>query len=165
MSVLRSRGISPSEFDASKEDEDAHWALVSLTGGVIRKGSRDQKALLISTLRIPLSMEVPTGHRDSTDSSSVMNANPSTDNDGQRWGELTSTGSNDAELASYSTALKEYGDKLGIAPVYRVETLSTYPPHLKATMTFQGHTFEGEAKTKKQARHRAAQDACERFEI
>ena len=46
------------------------------------------------------------------------------------------------ELAPYSMARKEYGDKIGLAPAYQIETMTLYPPLFKATMTFKGFAFD-----------------------
>jgi dsRNA-specific ribonuclease len=62
-------------------------------------------------------------------------------------------------------ALKEHGDESSVAPVYHTQTLSLEPSLFRATVTFQGFTFEGKAKTKKQARHYAAKEACEYLDI
>jgi hypothetical protein len=49
----------------------------------------------------------------------------------------------------FDGALKEYGDKTGLAPAYRIDTMSLYPPLFKATVTFKGFAFEREAKDQK----------------
>ncbi|KAK4996037.1 hypothetical protein LTR66_004262 [Elasticomyces elasticus] len=57
-------------------------------------------------------------------------------------------------------ALKEHGDESNVAPDYHTQTLSIHPPSFKAPVT-----FKGTATTKKQARHYAAKEACEFFNI
>ena len=144
LKALQAQGISTSDFGGLDGEIDAYRALLSLTGAIVRKGNREQKALLISTLR------------DTAFVDSLANL---------RHISATTKGVTNAEIAPYSMALKEDGDKSSVAPVYHTQTLSLDPPLLKATVTFKGLTFEGRGRTKKQARHFAAKEACEYLEI
>ncbi len=66
--------------------------------------------------------------------------------------------------ARYTTILKELGDENGVAPKYGVETMSLDPPMFKVTVSFRDITFEGTARTKKEAKHQASRQACEHFD-
>ena len=66
-----------------------------------------------------------------------------------------------AKSAQYTMILKELGDESGVAPEYRLETLSMDPPIFKAHVSFRDMTFESTARTKKEAKHQASRQACE----
>ena len=163
LKALQARGISTSEFGDLDGKQDAYRALSSLTGAVVRKGNREQKALLISTLRDTTSMGSSSDVQDISRPSSVLTTDAG--NDTNHWGASTIEEMTNAELAPYTMALKEHGDESSITPVYHTQTVSLYPPLFKATVAFKGFTFEGKAKTKKQARHYAAKEACKYLEI
>jgi dsRNA-specific ribonuclease len=59
--------------------------------------------------------------------------------------------------------LKEHGDHTGAKPKYTSETLSLEPPFYKVLVNLNGVTGEGRATTKKQAKHQASKDACQRL--
>ncbi len=65
------------------------------------------------------------------------------------------------DLARYTMALQEHGDRHGEAPVYSYQTLSLYPPHFECAVTIQGGSYKSGAKSKKLARHLASREACE----
>jgi hypothetical protein len=159
LEALQARGISTSEFGTLNGEQDAYRALLSLTGAVVRKGNREQKALLISTLRNAASAGSSASPRGISRPSSV--AANDIGNEGQRWWSSTTPRATNAEIAPYAMALKEFGDASSAAAVYHSQRLSLDPPLFRATVTFRGFTFEGKANTKKQARHYAAKEACE----
>ncbi len=163
LEALQARGISVSEFGALNGEQDAYRALLSLTGAVVRKGNREQKALLISTLRNTASMRPSAGPRGISSPTSV--ADTDAGGEAHRWWSSTTKPVTNAEIAPYTMALKEHGDESSGTPDYHTQTLSLHPPSFKAIVTFKGLTFEGKAKTKKQARHYAAKKACEFLNI
>lgn len=67
---------------------------------------------------------------------------------------------NDRRLAYYSMALKEHGDTIGREPRYDIEPSSVHPSQFRARVSVNGCSFDGEASTKKQAKHLASQEAC-----
>lgn len=69
------------------------------------------------------------------------------------------------DLGRYSTALKEYGDKHEFVPMYHVTEMCRVPPRFRAIVTVDEAVYVGTAKTKKQARHEAAREACLEMEI
>jgi len=159
--ALQARGISISEVGGLNGEQDAYRALLSLTGAVVRKGNREQKALLISILRNTASMGPSAGPRGISSPSSV--AGTDAGGEAHRWWSSTTKPVTNAEIAPYTMALKEH--ESSVAPGYHTQTLSLHPPSFKATVTFKGFTFEGTAMTKKQARHYAAKEACEFLNI
>jgi len=161
--ALQARGISISEVGGLNGEQDAYRALLSLTGAVVRKGNREQKALLISTLRNTASMRPSAGPRGISSPTSV--ADTDAGGEAHRWWSSTTKPVTNAEIAPYTMALKEHGDESSGTPDYHTQTLSLHPPSFKAIVTFKGLTFEGKAKTKKQARHYAAKKACEFLNI
>lgn len=67
---------------------------------------------------------------------------------------------NDKRLAYYSMALKEHGDTIGREPRYDIEPSSVHPSQFRARVSVNGSIFDGEASTKKQAKHLASKEAC-----
>lgn len=66
----------------------------------------------------------------------------------------------DRQLAYYSMALKEHGDTIGREPRYDIEPSPVHPSQFRARASVNGPFFEGEASTKKQAKHLASKEAC-----
>ena len=66
----------------------------------------------------------------------------------------------DRQLAYYSMALKEHGDTIGREPRYDIEPSLVHPSQFRARVAVNGSSFEGEASTKKQAKHLASKEAC-----
>jgi hypothetical protein len=66
----------------------------------------------------------------------------------------------DRQLAYYSMALKEHGDTIGGEPRYDIEPSPVHPSQFRARVAVNGSFFEGEASTKKQAKHLASKEAC-----
>jgi len=71
----------------------------------------------------------------------------------------------DMQVAHYSMALKEYGDKVGREPRYVVERSPTHPSFFAARVDMNGSQYEGMARTKKQAQHLASRAACQAIGI
>jgi hypothetical protein len=67
----------------------------------------------------------------------------------------------DMQVAHYSMALKEYGDKIGREPRYDFEPSSTHPSFFTARVHVNGSQYEGTARKKKQAQHLASRAACQ----
>ncbi|KAK1041945.1 hypothetical protein LTR74_018571 [Friedmanniomyces endolithicus] len=74
---------------------------------------------------------------------------------------ITSYIASDVEVARYTTALKECGDRTGHKALYDISFVTLDPPHFRAEVSVQGQTFGGMATTKRQAKHLASQRACE----
>jgi hypothetical protein len=71
----------------------------------------------------------------------------------------------DMQVAHYSMALKEYGDKVGRESRYDFEPCSTHPSLFTARVHVNGSQYEGMARTKKQAQHLASRAACQAIGI
>ena len=129
-------------------------------GAIVRKGSRDQKAALLLTLR---QHAAPSESQDQ----GLGLADASR---GDWWSPpVQPSASNEklpaSSLGQYAVVLKEHGDQHGFVPEYVIQNVSTSPPKFKAIVLFQGFSFEGIARSKKQARHLAARDACNYLQI
>lgn len=66
----------------------------------------------------------------------------------------------DPELPRYTMTLKERGDVDGFEPEYDISTLSLIPPRFKAVICLGKSSYEGQASTKKRAKHLASKNAC-----
>jgi hypothetical protein len=71
----------------------------------------------------------------------------------------------DASIGKYTTALKERGDQLGIAPIYDCNKISSKPSSFRASLSFQEVRVTGEGRNGKLARHRASKLACSRLGV
>ncbi|KAK0906835.1 hypothetical protein LTR91_010576 [Friedmanniomyces endolithicus] len=78
---------------------------------------------------------------------------------------ITSNIASDVEVARYTTALKEYGDRTGHKALYDISFVTLDPPLFRAEVSVQGQTFGGIATTKRQAKHLASQRACESLSV
>lgn len=73
--------------------------------------------------------------------------------------------SNGNPMGQYTTLLKEYADSIGAGWSTTFKEITMDPPLFAAIIEFSGRTFEGRAKSKKEARHQAALKACEGLHI
>ncbi|KAK1091089.1 hypothetical protein LTR48_007005 [Friedmanniomyces endolithicus] len=71
----------------------------------------------------------------------------------------------DAEVARYTMALKEYGDRTGHKALYDISFVTLDPPLFRAEVSVQGQTFGEMATSKRQAKHLASQRACESLSV
>lgn len=137
---------------------DAPGIVMFCTGAIVRSGDRKQKAALLAILR---------QHASDRDRVDPLASQGSTrrDHEVQQHPQRISSAFENrympaTDIGRYATALKEHGDQYGFVPTYEVVELSSVPPQFQATATVEGSSFEGIAKTKKQARHEAAKKAC-----
>lgn len=80
-------------------------------------------------------------------------------------GPSSSNIASDMQVAHYSMALKEYGDKVGRESRYDFEPCSTHPSLFTAHVHVNGSQYEGMARTKKQAQYLASRAACQAIGI
>ncbi len=161
--LLRSQNIQALNLNHLQDDQDPYQALLALAGAIVRVGTREEKVKLMATLREPVV------HNRSTNpqKADALSSKPCPDS----WSgsKVKASFSNEtlskAELAPYSIALKEHGDKCNVLPEYTVQALSLYPPKFRAIVSFKDYTFEGSARTKKQAKHCAAKEACAYLDV
>lgn len=64
----------------------------------------------------------------------------------------------EADLAKYTSLLKEMGDIQGVVPQHAETMVQQTPPVWRGTAGYRGVTAVGEGKTKKEARHRASKE-------
>ena len=57
----------------------------------------------------------------------------------------------DVEVACYTMALKEYGDRTGHKALYDISFVTLDPPLFRAEVSVKGQTFGGMATSKRQA--------------
>lgn len=140
-------------------EQDAYRVMMFCIGAVVRKGDRQQKAALLAVLRRQGTVLEHSGmsHTQSDSTQSTVSVRRYPRQVEHIVDDLDMAGS---DLGRYATALKENSDKRGLLPTYDVEELSQFPPRFLAIVTLEGSTYEGTAKTKKQARHEAARKAC-----
>lgn len=134
-------------------------------GAVVRKGDRRQKAVLLTVLRqygaTSQASDFPHPRNGKARGEGSVREYPQKV---EQFVDEINTSSSD--LGRYATALKEYSDKHGMALTYRVDELSKVPPRFRAIVVVdETSTYVGTAKTKKQARHEAAKEACLEMDI
>ena len=144
--------------------DDAYQAMMIGIGHVVRRGTRDQRTVLLATIRrhTHLLMTSVAGDSDS------IGGMPERHEWESSSFQITPEGGHTASLPNlgqYATKLKEYGDQRGWVPEYVVERRSEIPPEFRAILSCQDFTFEGTSRTKKQARHQAAREACLFFKL
>jgi len=68
-------------------------------------------------------------------------------------------------LAHYSMALKEHGDSIGKEVLYDIRPSVLRPSMFRALVDVNGSRYEGEARTKRHAKHLASRAACRAMKI
>jgi Double-stranded RNA binding motif len=76
-----------------------------------------------------------------------------------------STSCSDIEIWRYTSRLWEEGTLFGQLPIVKNKMLRSIPPLFKVTVDFKGTRGEGEASNKKQAKHIASKDICDKLGI
>lgn len=160
---LRGQGLEPL-LPVIDDDSNrgAYRMVMFCIGAVVRSGDRKQKAALLAILR---QHAANLDHTDPVLSQSDADGGEGNRRSSQRVRRVFESTIPAADVGRYATALKEYGDQHGFAPVYKVIELSRVPPYFQASVMVEGSLFEGHAKTKKQARHEAAKMACLEMDI
>lgn len=144
--LLSIRENCPGSF--SRQGCDDHEELMVLLGAILRDGDQELRALAEQLL------------------------------EGRRQGFGASSQAKDAFSFAYPklqpkcptaasgrdiSALKEFGDKIGEVPRYRVLFLRENPPTFEAVLWFNGGEFRGMGGSKPKAKQEAASKACEKF--
>ena len=144
--------------------ENNYGDLMILVGAILRRGNQEDRQSMVQIVRnlSPLAsnasrlyVHVPLSSGDVQVSSNGVTRKR------QKSGPELSP----KILAASASALKEYGDQIGSLPVYDVEEVPQHEQNFKAILTFKGHKFEGEGRTKKLAQHQAAVVACRELRI
>jgi hypothetical protein len=76
-----------------------------------------------------------------------------------------STSCSDIEIWRYTSRLWEEGTSFGQFPIVKDEMLRSFPPLFRVTVDFKGSRGEGEALNKRQAKHIASKDVCQKLGI
>lgn len=161
MTKMRDQGLW--DFTSAPTSSiEAYGEMMACIGAKMRTGSREDRRNVIALIREGTSL--PSDISRSEEWSELryhggggVGPIPTTSN-----GEPSGAG---GALGKYATALQEYGVIRGFVPAYAVEILPTFPLQFKATVSCGTASFEGVDWGKKQARHRAAREACEHFKI
>lgn len=143
---------------------DEHEALLKMIGAILRKADKKERADLEATLK---------GHKRSETNETPQDYPASNSDSGIKNEDSDSEAVNNAGAAAakldtgrYVGALKEHGDRINQLVRYETEPLSLEPPQFRASVFFNGGSWDGKIeKTKKQARHQAAKAACESLSI
>lgn len=160
---LRALGIVRARLSVFGQCHGTYETLITLTGSICRQGSVAEKRALLSALRkgeTNRSFDARSG-LDSSKSQRQPYESPERSNEHQTDGDVGSV----ADVGYYTSILKEYGDKIRVAPDYKTKTITLVPPQFRATLSFQGSTYDGQASSKKEARHKASKKACERLQL
>ena len=72
---------------------------------------------------------------------------------------------NETVLAHYSMALKEHGNSIGKEVLYDIRPSVLRPSMFRALVDVNGSRYEGEARTKREAKHLASRAACRAMKI
>ena len=126
----------------SSQDEDMKRKILQ----VIRSGRLDGHSSHGSTLREPPEIE------QGVNEDAAQPNTPAADN-------ITEVG--DLDLPRYTSALKEYGDQQGVAYSCPTRQISTMPVRSRCVIQVEGRTYDGVARSKKEAKHLASQQACQ----
>ena len=142
---LYKKGLLSGAIHGASDDE-VFEQLMTAIGKIVRIGTSEVKRGLLATLHAgeAAPMDMPENGRTSTLRAEQPIGNPAP-----------------ADLAGYTMALKEYGDRHGDLPVYSYRTVSLSPHYFDCVATIGGRAFEAGAKSKKLARHLASQEACQ----
>jgi len=166
-------GISNSCSPSSRNETD-RTTLLTLTGVIIRTGGRREKSTLLLGLRrlgekgTQGYAQEHTGASTTTRETVVPSQGQSSSNQqvsSEDTTPLTQENAEPQDIARYTMALKEHGDLLNVQPSYDVITKSQSPPWFRAIVSFRGLEENGEARTKKNAKHIAAWKMCRRMDI
>ncbi|CAD0056142.1 unnamed protein product [Aureobasidium pullulans] len=142
LTTLQAQGIARPDYiiasrrTATSRTEASRMALSTLIGNIVRTGRREG----MWPGRPALSRE--------------QRPTPPTEQDGPP-----------EEMAKYTMALKEHGDRIDAQPSYRTIIISQYPPRFKSVVSLEGIEENGESRTKKDAKHIASRKMCERLGI
>ena len=138
-----------------RDSSDGCEGLLTTFGSILRRGSKAEIKLLVLSLRKHRTEKASLGTTPTVSRrKDIEAAAPS-------FEDVAHT----SDLGSYSQALKEYGEQIGVQPHFTTETKQFYPPRFEASLVFKGLNIRAEAKSKKEARQRAAKEACQNLGI
>lgn len=157
---MRKQGLDP--LLPVIDDDSQHRAyrvMMFCIGAVVRRGDRNQKATLLAVLRQHIVKSDYAGSiRTQIDDTIKRESAREYSSKVEQF--LDNETSSAVDIGRFATALHEYSAQHSIKPIYRVIQLSIDPPRFQAFVAVAGDTYEGFAKTKRQARQEAAKRAC-----
>jgi hypothetical protein len=182
LTTLQAQGIARPDYiiasrrTATSRTEASRMALSTLIGNIVRTGRRGERRALLACLRRsrgvdPLSdsQEHPhtstsNGRAEPPPQEGMWPGRPALSRE-QRPTPPTEQDGPPEEMAKYTMALKEHGDRIDAQPSYRTIIISQYPPRFKSVVSLEGIEENGESRTKKDAKHIASRKMCERLGI
>ncbi|KAG9511546.1 hypothetical protein KCV07_g10099, partial [Aureobasidium melanogenum] len=158
------------------QTEASRITLLTLIGNIVRSGGRSERRALLTCLRGSEEADPPYHHQETSSILTSFRQAELLPQEGRRSDTLaisteqhsTSTTEQDGqvkEMAKYTMALKEHGDRISAQPSYKTTTISQCPPWFKSVVAFKGFEENGESRTKKDAKHAASRKMCERMRI
>lgn len=136
LEYLQSKGVVE-QYDPDRTGRSHRETLLSQMGMIRRQGSPEGRRLLRRAIRRFLNGD-----------------------DGGRRREMPVS-----DISRFTSVLKEHGDHLGKQPKYTEERASIEPTEYRVRVTLGDVTGEGRARSKKQAKHLASQEACRRLNL
>jgi len=182
LTTLQAQGIARPDYiiasrrAATSQTEVSRMALLTLIGNIVRTGRRGEKSALLACLR-------RSSRSRGVDPSSDSQGHPRTSTSNGRaepfpqegmWpgrpalSSPTPPAEQDGlpeEVAKYTMALKEHGDRIDAQPSYRTNMISQNPPRFMSIVSFEGSEENGESRNKRDAKHIASRKMCERLSI
>jgi hypothetical protein len=182
LTTLQAQGIARSDYmiasrrTATSQTEASRMALLTLIGNIVRTGRRGERSALLACLRRSRGVDPLSGSQEHPHTSTsngraepppqegMWSGRPALSRE-QRPTPPTEQDGPPEEMAKYTMALKEHGDRIDAQPSYRTIIISQYPPRFKSVVSFEGIEENGESRTKKDAKHIASKKICERLGI
>ena len=156
---LHAKGITGHKSNFNDGGEDSRAALLSLVGAVVRHSSQDNKRILLLGLRkFGDGQESEPGSRPRP---SELRQYANAQRSPQMAQPASQTTVTPPLIARSTVLLKEHGDQVGQSPQYSSQTVTLEPPLFKGIVCFNGLTFEGSGRTKREAKHQASKEACD----
>ncbi|TIA47110.1 hypothetical protein D6C77_10344 [Aureobasidium pullulans] len=174
--IARPDNILASRRTATSQTEASRVALLALVGNIVRTGRRGERGTLLACLRgnrgvdpssdsqEHLHTSTTNGRAEPPPQEGIWPSRPAIPRE-QRPTTLTEQDESLEEMAKYTMALKEHGDRMGKKPFDKSSTKSLNPPWFKWFLSFEGLEEYGEARSKREAKHIASKKMCERLGI
>jgi hypothetical protein len=174
--IARPDYISASRRTATLQTEASRMALLTLVGNIVRTGRRGERSALLACLRRNrggglssdshehLHTSTANGRAEPPPEEGVWPSRPAIPGE-QHLTPPTEQDESPEEMANYTMALKEHGDRIGKTPFDKFITKSYNPPWFKWFVLFEGLEEHGEARSKRDAKHIASRKICNRLGI
>jgi hypothetical protein len=174
--IDRPDNIIASRRTAASQTEASRMAFLILVGNIVRTGRRGERGTLLACLRRNRGVGSSSDHKEHLHTSTQNGRAEPPPQEGmwpsrpaipreQRPTTLTEQDESPEEMAKYTMALKEHGDRIGQKPFDRYNNESLHPPWVKCFVSFEGLEEHGEARARKEAKHIASKKICEKLKI